>query len=56
VEWAAYRNGQGKILLTLRFNEEPSRFSKACQPTEPDGPFYTLEEIRSCINSRGGFV
>ena len=56
VEWAAYRNDKGKILLTLRFNEEPSRFSKACQPTEPNGPFYTLEEIRSCINSRGGFV
>jgi hypothetical protein len=56
VEWVAYRNDQGKILLTLRLNEKPSRFSKACSPTEPDGPWYTLEEIRSCINSPGGFV
>lgn len=56
VEWAAYKNKAGKILLTLRFNEESSRFSKACKPTEPDGPFYTLQEIKSCINSTGGFV
>ena len=56
IEWAAYRNEAGKVLLTLRFNEEPSRFSKACEPTEPDGPFYTLEEIKSCINSPDGFV
>jgi len=55
IEWAAYRNKRGRILLTLRFNEKPSRFSKACQPTEPDGPFYTLEEIKSCINSPAGF-
>ncbi len=56
IEWAAYRNKRGKILLTLRFNEEPSRFSKACTPTEPpDGPFYTLQEIKSCINSTAGF-
>jgi hypothetical protein len=56
VEWAAYRNEAGKILLTLRFNEEPSRFSKACKPTEPNGPFYTLAEIKRCINDPGGFV
>ena len=56
IEWAAYRNEAGKILLTLRFNEEPSRFSKACKPTEPDGPFYTLAEIKRCINDPGGFV
>ena len=56
IEWAAYRNKRGKILLTLRFNEEPSRFSKACKPTDPpDGPFYTLREIKSCINSTAGF-
>jgi hypothetical protein len=55
IEWAAYRNEAGKVLLTLRFNEEPSRFSKACEPTEPDGPFYTLAEIKSCINSPAGF-
>ena len=56
IEWAAYRNEAGKVLLTLRFNEEPSRFSKACAPTEPDGPFYTLKEIQSCIDDPGGFV
>ncbi len=56
VEWAAYRNEDGKVLLTLRLNEEPSRFSKACAPTEPDGPFYTLEEIEKCIDDPGGFV
>lgn len=55
VEWAAYRNEAGKILLTLRLNETTSRFSKACTPTEPEGPFYTLEEIKSCINSTAGF-
>ena len=56
IEWAAYRNEAGKVLLTLRFNEKPSRFSKACKPTEPDGKFYTLDEIRSCIDSPGGFA
>ena len=56
IEWAAYRNEAGKILLTLRFNEEPSRFSKACKPTEPNGPFYMLAEIKRCINDPGGFV
>src|SRR5690606_7737749 len=33
VEWVAYRNDKGKILLTLRLNDKPSRFSKACEPT-----------------------
>ncbi|MGI9085226.1 MAG: histidine-type phosphatase [Aeromicrobium sp.] len=56
VEWAAYRNKAGKVLLTLRFNEESSRFSKACTPIEPESPFYTLAEIKGCINSPGGFV
>ena len=56
VEWAAYKNDQGKVLITLRFNEEPSRFSKACHPSALDHHCYTLEEIRSCINSPAGFV
>ena len=56
IEWAAYRNDAGKVLLTLRFNEEPSRFSKACKPTKPNGLFYTLDEIKRCINDPGGFV
>jgi hypothetical protein len=56
VEWVAYHNKAGKVLLTLRFNEEPSRFSKACTPAEPSGDFYTLAEIKSCIHSPGGFV
>ena len=56
IEWAAYRNEGGKVLLTLRFNEESSRFSKACNPTEPNGAFYTLAEIKRCINSPLGFV
>ena len=55
IEWAAYRNKRGRVLLTLRFNEEPSRFSKACKPTKPDGPFYTLPEIKRCIYSTAGF-
>lgn len=56
VEWAAYRDKGGKILLTLRFNEETSRFSKACRPIKPNSPFYTYAEIKSCINSPGGFT
>lgn len=56
VEWAAYRNNSGKVLLTLRLNEDSSRFSKACEPIESDSPFYTLEEIKSCIYDKGGFV
>jgi len=56
IEWAAYRNKAGKILLTLRFNEEPSRFSKACKPEKPNGLFYSLAEIKRCINDPGGFV
>ena len=56
IECAAYRNEAGKVLLTLRFNEEPSRFSKACKPEEPNGLFYSLAEIKRCINDPGGFV
>jgi hypothetical protein len=56
VEWVAYRNKAGKVLISLRFNEEPSRFSKACTPTGPSGDFYTLAEIKKCINSPLGFV
>ena len=59
VEWAAYRNKAGKVLLTLRFNEVPSRFSKACkfevEKPEVESGFYTLGEIKSCINDTGGF-
>jgi len=59
IEWAAYRNKAGKVLLTLRFNEEPSRFSKACkfavEKPEIESGFYTLGEIKSCIKSTGGF-
>jgi hypothetical protein len=56
VEWVAYRNKAGKVLISLRFNEEPSRFSKACTPTGPSGDFYTLAEIKKCIYSPLGFV
>ena len=59
VEWAAYRNKAGKVLLTLRFNEVPSRFSKACKFEVPlpkvESGFYTLAEIKSCIKSTDGF-
>jgi len=59
IEWAAYRNKAGKVLLTLRFNEEPSRFSKACrfevEKPEVGSGFYTLAEIKRCINSLDGF-
>jgi hypothetical protein len=59
IEWAAYRNKTGKVLLTLRFNEEPSRFSKACkfevEAPKVESGFYTLAEIKSCIKSTGGF-
>ena len=50
IEWSAYRNDDGKVLVTMRYNEKPVQFNDGCTPDDEDAKnFYTVEELKSCL-------
>jgi hypothetical protein len=49
IEWAAYRNDAGKVLVTMRYNEEPVQFHDGCTPYEDDSYFYTVDDLKGCL-------
>ena len=36
IEWSAYRNDEGKVLVTMRYNEKPVKFNDGCTPDHDD--------------------
>lgn len=49
IEWAAYRNVAGTILVTMRYNEQPVRFNSSCVARAANGYFYTVPELKRCL-------
>ena len=49
IEWSAYRNDEGKVLVTMRYNEKPVPFDDGCTPHEDGSYFYPVDELKSCL-------
>lgn len=50
IEWAAYRNSAGSVLVTLRYNEQPVKLAGACQPSDVgNGYFYRVSQLKKCF-------
>jgi hypothetical protein len=49
IEWSAYRNDEGKVLVTMRYNEKPVPFNDGCTPYEDGSYFYPVDELKSCL-------
>ncbi len=49
VEWAAYRNAGGEVLVTMRYNEDPVQFNASCIPVTGHPNFYRLSELKRCL-------
>jgi hypothetical protein len=47
IEWAAYTDADGKVLVTVRHNEEPVELSSRCEPVVRY--FYRPAELRRCL-------
>lgn len=49
VEWAAYRNADGEVLVTMRYNEQPAKLSSACKPSATGTHFYRVSQLKRCL-------
>jgi hypothetical protein len=49
IEWAAYRNASGSVLVTMRYNEQPVRMDSSCTPSGLDTYFYRVSALKSCL-------
>ncbi|AWB92662.1 histidine-type phosphatase [Aeromicrobium chenweiae] len=50
VEWAAYRNASGSVLVTVRYNEQPVKLGGSCQASEAgNGYFYRVSQLKKCL-------
>jgi hypothetical protein len=49
IEWAAYRNASGEVLVTMRHNEQPVQFDASCTPSATSPYFYRLDQLRKCL-------
>jgi hypothetical protein len=50
VEWAAYRNASGDVLVTMRYNEQPVQFNDSCTPSATSPYFYRVSQLKSCLD------
>lgn len=49
IEWAAYRDARGQVLVTMRQNERPVAFDSRCTPSAAGAQFYSLGELKKCL-------
>lgn len=49
IEWAAYRNASGEVLVSMRHNEQPVQFNASCTPSAAHAYFYRVAELKSCL-------
>lgn len=49
IEWAAYRDASGEVLVTMRYNEQPVQFNASCTPSAAGPYFYRVAELKSCL-------
>jgi len=49
IEWAAYRNSKGSVLVTIRYNEKPVKLEKPCKGEKDNSYFYKLSALKACL-------
>ncbi|QGG41808.1 histidine-type phosphatase [Aeromicrobium yanjiei] len=50
IEWAAYKNSSGSVLVTIRHNEQPVKLAGPCRPSEiGNGYFYRVSQLKKCF-------
>ncbi|MGA8988215.1 histidine-type phosphatase [Aeromicrobium sp.] len=49
IEWALYRDASGDALVTMRYNEQPAKFSSRCSPMSPGSYFYSVSSLKRCL-------
>jgi hypothetical protein len=49
IEWAAYRNSTGAVLVTIRYNEQPVKLHSSCTPSTVDPYFYRVSALKRCL-------
>ncbi len=49
IEWVAYKNAAGRVLVTMRYNEKPVDFKAGCDADSGNPHFYTVDELRTCL-------
>ncbi len=49
IEWAAVRNNDGRVLVTMRYNEKPVPFHAGCTPYTDGSLFYEVSELKRCL-------
>ncbi len=49
IEWSAFRNDAGRVLVTMRYNEKPVPFHDGCAPESDGSYFYTVDELKRCL-------
>ena len=49
IEWTAFRNTSGSVLVTMRQHEQPVRFHDGCVPAQTAGYFFTPAELKRCL-------
>jgi hypothetical protein len=49
IEWAAYRDAAGHVLVTVRQNEQPVQLGRSCTPSASSPYFYRLEQLKTCL-------
>ena len=50
LEWAAYKNDAGKVLVTMRYLEIPVAFHDGCKPDAAGSLFYAEAELKRCLH------
>ena len=46
IEWAAYRNSTGAVLVTIRYNEQPVKLHSSCAQSTVDPYFYRVSALK----------
>ena len=49
IEWTAFRNQDGKVLVTMRYNEVQVPFNSGCTPYKENSYFYRVSELKDCL-------
>jgi hypothetical protein len=49
IEWTALRNKDRKVLVTMRYNEDPVPFHSGCTPYKKGSYFYRVSELKNCL-------
>ena len=48
VQWDAYEDAGGQLLVRMLYNEAEARFKATCQSIRPDSFYYRFDELKRC--------